>query len=255
MLRDKLDTYPVLEAFRSGEECPFCFAARELERRGIEFTVGPSSSYMQKNIRCLTDEAGFCRRHLKAMYDYGNFLGDALIVQTWENVFWSRWKKKADAYKPFRRNLLGLQKKGEKQPEGPSELVTFLREREKSCFLCARVRESYERLLETFFAMLREEDFRRTVETSRGFCMKHLADVMEYAERKLPDKLTDWFYPTIFRLTEENMSRVREDLNWFIHKHDYRNQDADWKNSRDAVPRMMERLVGGDPRDVPVKSK
>ena len=47
----------------------------------MEFTVGPSSSYMQRDIRSMTDEAGFCARHLKGMYDYGNLLGDALILQ------------------------------------------------------------------------------------------------------------------------------------------------------------------------------
>ena len=33
------------------------------------------------------------------------------------------------------------------------------------------------------------------------------------------------------------MKRVNEDISWFIDKFDYRNQDAPWKNSKDALPR------------------
>ena len=40
----------------------------------------------------------------------------------------------------------------------------------------------------------------------------------------------------------ENMKRVKEDLEWFRDKFDYRNQDAPWKNSRDAVPRTLMKL-------------
>ena len=53
----------------------------------------------------------------------------------------------------------------------------------------------------------------------------------------------------------ENMNRVQEDLNWFVDKFDYRNHDADWKNSKDAVQRAMQKLTGGYPADTYYKSK
>jgi len=258
MLRAHLDTYPILEAFRSEDECPFCFAMRELERRSMEFVVGPSSSYMQRDTRALTDKAGFCARHLKGMYDYGNFLGDALILQTHQEKLWEEYQAKAAAYKPVRRGLFGIRKKEageEKAPEGPSEFSLWLRNRKKKCFLCSRVADSYDRYLETFFFMLKDRDFRPVVESSKGFCLDHFGDVLEYAEKKLPDSLADWFYPTVFGIMEKNMDRVKTDLDWFITKHDYRNHDASWKTSRDAVPRMMQKLCGGHPSDPPLKGK
>ena len=255
MFKPRLETYPVLEAFRSGDECPFCYARRELERRSMEFCVGPSSSYMQRDIRAMTDEAGFCARHLKGMYDYGNFLGDALILQTHEEKLREILGKKAAAYQPPKRGLFGVRKRDAEEERGASDFIRWLRNRKKTCFLCARVEESYGRYLETFFHMVKDAEFRKVVEESRGFCMEHLADLLEAAEKRLPASLDDWFYPTVFRLTEENLDRVAADLDWFIKKHDYRNNEAGWKTSRDAVPRMMQKLAGGYPSDPPLKGK
>ena len=53
---------------------------------------------------------------------------------------------------------------------------------------------------------------------------------------------------------EENMNRLAEDVAWLVEKFDYRNKDADWKNSKDAVQRGMQKLKGGYPADPPYKS-
>ena len=38
-----------------------------------------------------------------------------------------------------------------------------------------------------------------------------------------------------------------------VEKFDYRNKDADWKNSRDSIQRGMQKLKGGYPADPPYK--
>ena len=52
---------------------------------------------------------------------------------------------------------------------------------------------------------------------------------------------------------EHNMERLAEDVAWMVEKFDYRNKDADWKNSRDAIQRGMQKLKGGYPADGPYK--
>ena len=52
-----------------------------------------------------------------------------------------------------------------------------------------------------------------------------------------------------------NLDRLQEDVNWLIEKFDYRNADADWKESKDAVQRGMQKLKGGYPADAPLKMK
>ena len=50
---------------------------------------------------------------------------------------------------------------------------------------------------------------------------------------------------------EQNMQRLSDDLDWFCDKFDYRNKDADWRTSKDALPRGMQKAAGGYPADEP----
>ena len=43
------------------------------------------------------------------------------------------------------------------------------------------------------------------------------------------------------------MQRLEDDVSWMVEKFDYRNQDADWKNAKDAIQRGMQKLKGGCP--------
>ena len=45
------------------------------------------------------------------------------------------------------------------------------------------------------------------------------------------------------------MQRLSDDLDWFCDKFDYRNKDADWRTSKDALPRGMQKAAGGYPAD------
>ena len=84
-------------------------------------------------------------------------------------------------------------------------------------------------------------------------CFRHLEGLLENAAEYLPGNQHQWFYTVIPRLFRENLARVQEDLDWFIAKYDYRNASADWKNSRDAVSRSMQKLQGIYPADPPFK--
>lgn len=76
-MKEAIETTPVVEAFDSGDECPFCYLERWAEQRTINYVAGPCASYMEPEIRAITDREGFCGDHLKKLYDYGNSLGNA----------------------------------------------------------------------------------------------------------------------------------------------------------------------------------
>ena len=82
-MREQLHTIPVNEAFLSEDECPFCYLQRQTEQRIIRYVGGPGASYMEPDVRGVTDRVGFCPAHLKKLYDYGNTLGNALMLQTY----------------------------------------------------------------------------------------------------------------------------------------------------------------------------
>ena len=85
--------------------------------------------------------------------------------------------------------------------------------------------------------------------------MRHFTDLLAAAPAKLPNAQREWFYDTFFKLMTDNLDRIYEDVDWFTLKFDYRYADEPWKNSRDAVPRAMQKLVGIHPQDPPYKGK
>ena len=106
-----------------------------------------------------------------------------------------------------------------------------------------------QRYFETFFAMLKDPEFRQAVENSKGFCMRHFKQLMEESEKSLPNAQREWFKETIPSLMWNNLARVKEDIDWFVAKNDFRNAGLDWKTSRDAVSRGIQKLQGGHPAD------
>lgn len=249
-MREQIDTIPVNEAFDAGDECPFCQLARKAEQSTIRYVIGPGASYMEPDVRSVTDEMGFCREHMKKLYDYGNMLGCALIMQTHYAGILENFRKETENFKmPQKKKLLG------KKQTVTDAWWQRLQEKETSCYLCERNDYHMKRYYNTFFALLKEPEFRQKVEQGKGFCMRHFAQLLQAAEEKLPNQYYDWFYETVFSVMEQNLVRVKEDLDWFVGMFDYRQAGADWKNSRDAVSRTIQKLKGIYPADPPYKEK
>ena len=102
---------------------------------------------------------------------------------------------------------------------------------------------------------INDADFRKRISESKGFCLTHFGELCEAADARLKEKDLPVFYEDMKRLMTENMARLHEDVSWMIEKFDYRYKDADWKNSKDAIQRGMQKLKGGYPADGPYKPK
>lgn len=246
-MKEYIDTIPVTDAFSKDDECPFCYLERQAEQRAIRYIAGPEASYMEPDVRAVTDAQGFCRHHYKALYDYGNALGSALMMQTYYVGLQKEFQAQLGSFElPDKKGL--FTKKHASLP-----ITQWAKEKESTCFLCSRLEYNMRRYYATFFHLLKEPEFRQSVENSKGFCMHHFRQLLEMAEDYLPNNQISWFYPTVLALMENNLARVQEDIDWFIEKFDYRNADAPWKNSKDAVPRGMQKLKGSYPSDRPFK--
>jgi hypothetical protein len=112
-----------------------------------------------------------------------------------------------------------------------------------------------ERYFETFYYLLKEPEFRQKVESCKGFCLRHFTALLETAESHLPNAQREWFLKTIHSLIFTILARVKEDLDWLVAKYDYRNASKPWGNSRDALPRAMQKLQGLYPADPVYKNE
>ena len=247
-MKKQIHTIPVAVSFESGDECPFCDLERDTEQRAIRFYAGPGASYMEPEIREITNRTGFCRCHTKKLYEYGNPLGSALMLQTHMADILEDLQENAARPEAPRKSLLGKKNAEQKQP-----YWQHLQERVDSCAICDQVQSNMARHYQVFFSLLDEAEFRELFRNCKGFCLPHFARILQEAERHLPRSQAQWFYPVLYSLMEENLIRVKQDLDWMVARYDYRNAGAPEKNSRDALPRTMQKLAGIYPADPPYR--
>ncbi len=246
-MKEQLYTIPLNDAVNAGDECPFCYIERSIEQDLLDFVLGSGSSYMEADIREITDKAGFCRTHFRKMFDYGNTLGNAWILKTHYQRMIGEMQK---TFAEVKSGKPHMKKKFLGQDTGGSPIGAWVRQKEASCYICSQYRDTYDRYLDTFFYLFRQDQaFRDKIQSGKGFCLSHFGDLCETADRLLKEKDREDFYACVLPVMEENMKRVAEDVAWMVEKFDYRNKDADWKNSKDAIQRGMQKLKGGYPAD------
>ncbi len=252
-MKDKLYMLPLKEAVDANDECPFCYIERKVEQDTMDFVLGNASSYMEADIRDMTDRAGFCREHFKEMFEYGNALGNAWILKTHYMRLIGQMEKEIKGYHPPK---LSFSEKIKKKGESQNPVINWIDEKEKSCYFCNMFADTYDRYMDTFFYLLKEDnDFKDKVLNGKGFCLPHFKDMCVYADARLSDKDKEFFYDKFIPILTDNMKRIFEDVAWMIEKFDYVNANADWKNSKDALQRAMQKLKGGYPADPVYKMK
>lgn len=231
-MKEKLHTIPVNEAFDNGGECPLCTMRKELETKAIDFTMGPS--YMEDDIRGETSKLGFCSPHIELLYKNQNRLGLALILKSHMDKVIKDVEKLTGSNTKIQVPSL-FRKQGES-----SGLVSYIEGLDDSCFICDMINRTFERYIATIFYLYHQEDaFRQKLRKCKGFCSHHYGLLYKNAPRHLSGGQLKDFINELDSLYLDNMKRVRDDLDWFIDKFDYRYADEPWKNSKDALPRTI----------------
>lgn len=239
-MKEKLYAIPVNDGFTSDCECPVCHMYKTLEDNAIEYTMGPS--YMEDDTRMLTDRKGFCQKHMGMIFKSGNKLGISLILKTHFD-------------KVIRDTTPLAVKSGEskglfKKDTGAIPMVEYLETLNCSCFVCDRINNVFDRYIDTIFYLWKsDEAFKEKFKNSKGFCNEHFATLIKKAPEDLKGSALDEFLTVTKDLYISNMERVRDDLAWFVDKFDYRNADAPWKNSKDAIPRALIKTNGIIPEE------
>lgn len=252
-MKEKLYTIPLNDAVDANCECPFCYVERNIEQDLLDFVLGSGSSYMESDIREKTDVFGFCREHFKKMFDYGNALGNGWILKTHYKKTLQEMKKAFKGYKPVK---LSLKESLSTKIRPGNSVSAWINERNSSCYICNEFADTYERYLDTFLYLYKnDKSFVQKIKQGKGFCLTHFGDLCNIAESKLSKTEKEPFFQDMFQLMEDNMERLYEDVSWLIDMFDYRNKDADWKNSKDAIQRGMQKMKGGFPGDTPYKMK
>ena len=251
-MKEKIYTIPVTEVFGEECECPMCLLEKRLEEEYINYFLGPS--LMEPDCRVDTNEKGFCRRHFEQLYNrQENRLGLGLMIDTHLQELIGRLKKayspgslgaKARQGNPLSKLLPGKPSNGA-AANGRDKMLQLLNALECSCAICTKLDYTMGRYLDVIcYLWSRENEFRKIFESRKGFCLKHFRQLLESAPKYLKAAEAQDFTDILILMQLENLERVQQEVNWFTRKFDYRNNDAPWGNSRDAVPRSIQKLKG-----------
>ena len=231
-MAEKIYTIPINEAFDKAIQnepcdCPFCLLQEMLEQNELEIIMG--ASMMEPDIRIETNKKGFCKHHYDKMYERGNRLGLALILES----------HIAEVEKKIFEGGTLLDSKGEKEQAKLDSL-------EKSCYVCDRVNLSFLKMMDNMVYLWEtEEDFREKFKKQKYFCLPHYKQLLEFGRNSLGKKQFAEYFKQAREIEKAYISELGGDVSWFCKKFDYRYDSEPWYNAKDAIPRALAFLSGG----------
>ncbi len=244
-----IDTIPIWDAAKKDGECLLCALERRTELGEAERYLG--ASVMEPDVRIRVNDRGFCRKHHGMLFTMSNRLGHALMLES--HMIENRkkldksWERLEKAGEQLEGATLGDRLNG--KAKGAKEAVIAearkIREMAGTCVMCDTISENMLRYLHTFFHLYRNDgEFRKKFDEGKGLCLPHLGQLAEVAAEELGPKELGTFIRSLAENERKNLDRIQEDISWFIKKFDYRYEKEDWKNSRDAVERTVNKTRG-----------
>ena len=236
-MKEHIYTIPVIDGFNAGGECPFCNMYHKLDIDSTEYMLG--ASYMEDDIRMETDKKGFCTEHYKKMFAMQNRLGLSLMVHTHLKKINSELE---NAYKNIsyqtKRGIFS--KASDAQSNKMSPLIDGFTQ---TCYICERIDDSFKHYIETFFHLWKNNpEIVDMIKNGNGFCLEHFSVLVSTAEKKLNTNDFKSFCEIVIAKQLEVLKTLEADVDWFIQKFDYRFSDEPWRNSKDALPRSIQKI-------------
>ncbi len=232
-MKYELDTIPVWDAYKADTECSLCFLKDKMEKYYLKYYLG--NSVMTPEIRIQVNETGFCPMHLKLLNSGENSLGLSLMMHTYtmelKNKLIKDYSKLTKSKGNLKKNILDFKGTIEKRISG--------------CLICNNMEQTLRRYAYTIIYLRdKDKDFNDAFDSSKGFCFHHFAMILDVASEVIPKKQVSDLINILIPIQEKNIKRIEDELYWYIQKYDYRNTDKPWGNSKDAIPRIMQKLTG-----------
>jgi hypothetical protein len=248
-----IDTIPVWDAYHEEGECSLCIMEKNIEESYVEFFLG--GSVMESDTRIEVNKIGFCPHHFKLLYEAQNRLGLALITHTYFKELIQQFEKHAEKLQKDAGVTLGSSlwsrivermKGNKREDEHPvAEFQNWLVCQTSQCMICNNISNTLNRYAYTILYLWdTEPKFKKALDSSKGFCLHHLALTIKISRETLPQKKQAQWLMDIIPLQIHSLYELEQELAWFINKFDYRNEDKPWGSSKDSLPRTLQKLTG-----------
>jgi hypothetical protein len=237
VMKQKIYDIPIWDAYALENcECPLCVIEKNMEGSFMDILFDDMlmTPYFAQSLQSYR----FCTGHFRKLYIYKDKLGLALMVNNFLQCEKEALEKGFNVEK--RKPKFMSRIKGKLKP--PKSAVF---NKSIPCYLCEKIDLNLPDYLEVLVKLWnKNEDFKKLYELSKGHCFKHYNSLMEESKKYLNGKNLEKFIEVTHNLQKSNINRLIGELDWFATKFDYRFKDEPWKNSKDALPRCINKLVG-----------
>ena len=242
-MTEKIHTIPVHDAYAQSTICPLCSLLQTLTDDLVADCLGPS--LMEPDVRIVTNERGFCKEHWRALYNsQSNRLGLGLILHTHLSDLADDLRQDLPRpATPIAKGLFAARPRDFR--DKLIEYAAHIEQRTASCVICDRLEQTMAHYVDVIcHEFVHEPTFRAQFDASQGYCLTHFALLLRGAAHHLgPEQAADLLRSLAARQLA-SLDTLRDDVEWFTQKFDYRNATSDWKNSKDVLPRAIETLAG-----------
>lgn len=222
-MKEHIYTIDITDALAEKCECPLCIIEKKIDNDTVDYYTG--AAMMEPDVRCETNEKGFCPVHYRKMKENAKTLSLALVLQT-------RIKEIIPLLEPEEIKKKSLFSRDDKISSDKKITNAF-----STCIACERVSKQMSACVSNFvYLLMHEKAFRDEYFASKGLCMKHFIEVIKLAEGETKNE--------IILHQKKEMERISADIDRFVLKFDYRNSDMPWENAKDAPGRAIFKLRG-----------
>ncbi|MBE7054592.1 MAG: hypothetical protein E7392_00575 [Ruminococcaceae bacterium] len=229
-MKERIYSIPLTEALEENCGCILCTLEKRLEEQACEYFLGPSM--MEPDSREITNEKGFCRRHMRMLFDRNNRLSLALMLETHVKETQNKLTVKKD------KGLLNKKSAAFLTGEDIYSIT-------KSCALCDKLNsQMYAAAGNLAYLWSCEDDFRKKFESTGGLCLEHTALVLSACDNELHSKKKDEFIKLLISMQQEELSRLYDNLHAFTISFDYRNAGKELsQNEKESVHTAIKHLT------------
>lgn len=229
-MKERIYSIPLTEALEKSCGCILCALEKKLEQQAVEYFLGPSM--MEPDAREITNEKGFCQRHMLQLFKKNNRLSLALTLET--------------HIKDIREKLGVAKKQGLFSKESAAFLTgESISKITQSCALCDKLNSQMADAAGNLaYLWDKDKDFRQMFENSHGLCLEHTALAAKASDGEIGGKRKDEFLSMLIEKQKQQLDILYENLHGFTLSFDYRNANKELSQAeKESVQATLKHLT------------
>ena len=227
-MKEHIYTIALTDSLTESCSCAMCTLEKKLEQEAVNYFLGPS--LMEPDSRMITNEKGFCRRHMYMLFDQNNRLGLGLTLET-------HLTELIKSFRPSKKS--GLFSSSYDVTESGKKLFSL----SQSCTLCDKLNEQMRHAARNFaFLISTEDEFKSKFTQTDGLCLEHMALVVSQSEKELSGKKFTEFIDFLYDIQIQKFTELQKDVHSFTLSFDYRNTEAPSQKVTASVQAAVDRL-------------